>query len=79
MPTFGTYLPLPYLLGLIPTRLVGAEPTLIALALVGMVAVVGEWWLDVGKPGRDAVAAHIVNLAWNGLSDLEKKPGLVKP
>ena len=47
-------------------------------ALVGMVAVVGEWWLDVGKPGRDAVAAHIVNLAWNGLSDLEKKPGLVK-
>jgi AcrR family transcriptional regulator len=48
-------------------------------ALVGMVAVVGEWWLDVGKPGRDAVAAHIVNLAWNGLSDLEKKPVLVKP
>jgi AcrR family transcriptional regulator len=47
-------------------------------ALVGMVAVVGEWWLDVGKPGRDTVAAHIVNLAWNGLSDLEKKPGLVK-
>jgi AcrR family transcriptional regulator len=47
-------------------------------ALVGMVAVVGEWWLDVGKPGRDAVAAHIVNLAWNGLSDLEKKPKLVK-
>ncbi|MGZ4126637.1 MAG: TetR/AcrR family transcriptional regulator [Actinomycetota bacterium] len=48
-------------------------------ALVGMVAVVGEWWLDVGKPGRDAVAAHVVNLAWNGLSDLEKKPGLLKP
>jgi AcrR family transcriptional regulator len=47
-------------------------------ALVGMVAVVGEWWLDVGKPSRDEVAAHIVNLAWNGLSDLEKKPKLVK-
>jgi len=47
-------------------------------ALVGMVAVVGEWWLDVGKPGREAVAAHIVNLAWNGLSDLEKKPKLAK-
>jgi AcrR family transcriptional regulator len=47
-------------------------------ALVGMVAVVGEWWLDVGKPGRDEVAAHIVNLAWNGLSDLEKKPKLLK-
>ncbi len=38
MPTFGTYPPLPYLLGLVPTRLVGAETTLIALALVGMVA-----------------------------------------
>ena len=47
-------------------------------ALVGMVAVVGEWWLDVGKPSRDTVAAHVVNLAWNGLSDLEKKPALVK-
>jgi AcrR family transcriptional regulator len=47
-----------------------------AHALVGMVAVVGQWWLDAGSPGRDAVAAHLVNLAWNGLSDLEKKPGL---
>jgi len=45
-------------------------------ALVGMVAVVGQWWLDTGKPERDAVAAHLVNLAWNGLSDLEKKPKL---
>ena len=45
-------------------------------ALVGMVAVVGQWWLDAGKPGRDTVAAHVVNLAWNGLSDLEKKPAL---
>ena len=40
MPTFGTYPPLPYLLGLVPTRLFGAETTLIALALVGMVAFV---------------------------------------
>jgi AcrR family transcriptional regulator len=59
----------------------GYEPKMAPVysrALVGMVAVVGEWWLDVGKPGRDAVAAHIVNLAWNGLSDLEKKPRLVK-
>jgi AcrR family transcriptional regulator len=47
-------------------------------ALVGMVAVVGEWWLDVGKPSRDEVAAHIVNLAWNGLSELEKKPRIAK-
>jgi AcrR family transcriptional regulator len=47
-------------------------------ALVGMVAVVGQWWLDAGKPSRDVVAAHVVNLAWNGLSDLEKKPRLTR-
>lgn len=43
-------------------------------ALVGMVALVGEWWLEVGKPSRKKVAAHLINLAWNGLSHLEKKP-----
>ena len=45
-----------------------------ARALVGMVALTGQWWLDVGKPSRKVVAAHLVNLAWNGLSDLEKDP-----
>ena len=44
-------------------------------ALVGMVALVGEWWLDAGKPSRKIVTAHLVNLAWNGLKELEKKPG----
>ena len=43
-------------------------------ALVGMVALVGEWWLDVGKPKREVVAAHLVNLAWNGLGDLQLDP-----
>lgn len=43
-------------------------------ALVGMVALVGQWWLDAGKPSRKLVASHLVNLAWNGLKDLEKKP-----
>lgn len=43
-------------------------------ALVGMVALVGQWWLEVGKPSRKKVAAHLVNLAWNGLSHLDKKP-----
>ncbi len=43
-------------------------------ALVGMVALVGEWWLDEGKPKRDEVALHLVNLAWNGLKDLDPKP-----
>ena len=45
-----------------------------ARALVGMVALTGQWWLEVGKPSRKVVAAHLVNLAWNGLRDLEKDP-----
>jgi AcrR family transcriptional regulator len=43
-------------------------------ALVGMVASVGEWWLHTGKPKKADVAAHLVNLAWNGLSHLEAHP-----
>ena len=45
-------------------------------ALVGMVALVGQWWLDARKPAREEVAAHLVNLAWNGLGHLEQKPAL---
>ncbi|MFL6238673.1 MAG: TetR/AcrR family transcriptional regulator [Actinomycetes bacterium] len=45
-------------------------------ALVGMVALTGQWWLDARKPKRDEVAAHLVNLAWNGLSHLDEKPRL---
>jgi AcrR family transcriptional regulator len=45
-------------------------------ALVGMVALAGQWWLDARKPKREEVAAHLVNLAWNGLSGLEKRPRL---
>jgi AcrR family transcriptional regulator len=43
-------------------------------ALVGMVALTGQWWLDAGKPSRREVAAHLVNLAWNGLKDLDQEP-----
>ena len=43
-------------------------------ALVGMVALTGQWWLEARKPKKDEVAAHLVNLAWNGLSHLDKKP-----
>ncbi len=45
-------------------------------ALVGMVALTGQWWLEVRKPGKHEVAAHLVNLAWNGLSHLEGTPEL---
>ncbi|MBW8481630.1 TetR/AcrR family transcriptional regulator [Actinomadura parmotrematis] len=47
-----------------------------AQMLVGMVALTGQWWLDVRRPKREEVAAHVVNLAWNGLSGLEPKPSL---
>ncbi|MBT8227141.1 MAG: TetR/AcrR family transcriptional regulator [Dactylosporangium sp.] len=46
-------------------------------ALVGMVALAGQWWLEARKPRKDTVAAHLVNLAWNGLSHLEAKPTLM--
>jgi AcrR family transcriptional regulator len=57
----------------------GFEPKLAGLysqALVGSVALTGQWWLEVRKPGKREVAAHLVNLAWNGLSNLEKRPKL---
>ena len=47
-----------------------------AQALVGMVALTGQWWLDTRTPGKAEVAAHLVNLAWNGLSGLEQAPTL---
>jgi AcrR family transcriptional regulator len=49
---------------------------LYAQMLVGMVALTGQFWLDHRKPKKQDVAAHLVNLAWNGLSGLEKKPAL---
>ncbi len=57
----------------------GFDPKLAGLysqALVGMVALTGQWWLEARRPKRDEVAAHLVNLAWNGLSGLEQRPHL---
>ena len=45
-----------------------------AQMLVGMVAFTGQWWLDARKPKLEEMAAHLVNLAWNGLSELDPKP-----
>ncbi len=50
---------------------------LYAQALVGMVALTGQWWLDAQHPPKAEVAAHLVNLSWNGLSGLEPVPHLV--
>ena len=57
----------------------GYDPKLAPLyaqMLVGMVAFTGQWWLDARKPKLEEVAAHLVNLAWNGLSKLDPSPQL---
>ncbi|MFI6639298.1 TetR/AcrR family transcriptional regulator [Streptomyces sp. NPDC050504] len=58
----------------------GFDPKLAPLyaqALVGMVALTGQWWVDARKPGKAEVAAHLVNLAWHGLGNLEARPRLI--
>lgn len=47
-----------------------------ARMLVGAVTMVGEWWLEAGEPSRPRVAAHVVNLMWNGLRGLDADPTL---
>lgn len=49
---------------------------LYAQALVGMVSMTAQWWLDVREPSKEVVAAHVVNLCWNGLTNLEAAPRL---
>ncbi|HEY0638691.1 MAG TPA: TetR/AcrR family transcriptional regulator [Pseudonocardiaceae bacterium] len=52
------------------TKLAG----LYSQALVGMVALTGQWWLEERSPAKDQVVSHLVNLAWNGLRHLEHEP-----
>ena len=47
-----------------------------AQMLVGMIALTGQWWLEARSPDRETVAAHLVNLAWNGLAGMEQDPVL---
>lgn len=49
---------------------------LYAQALVGSVSMTAQWWLDVREPKKEVVAAHLVNLCWNGLTGLETDPTL---
>lgn len=65
-----------------------APAVLYSQALVGMVSQTAQWWLDERtgqatpaeprRPAldREAVAAHIVNLCWNGLAGMEAHPVL---
>jgi len=57
-------------------RLDPAVAPLYAQMLVGMIALTGQWWLDSRTPDKATVAAHLVNLAWNGLHGLEAAPHL---
>jgi len=50
---------------------------LYAQALVGSVSMTAQWWLDVREPKKEVVAAHLVNLCWNGLMHLERDPQLL--
>lgn len=57
----------------------GLDPDLAPLyaqALVGSVSMTAQWWLDVREPKKEVVAAHVVNLVWNGLTHLEPDPEL---
>jgi AcrR family transcriptional regulator len=52
----------------------GRDPKLApmyAQMLVGMVAFTGQWWLDARKPKLEQVAANMIDLAWNGLAQLD--------
>ena len=53
-----------------------ADGAMYAQMLVGMVAMTGQWWQDSRTPDKRDVAAHLVNLAWNGLTGLQKDPEL---
>ena len=49
----------------------------IGQALVGLVAMAGQAWLETRQPPKEVLAAQLVNLAWNGLSNLEHAPTLI--
>jgi AcrR family transcriptional regulator len=55
----------------------GRDPKLAPMysqMMVGMVAFTGQWWLDARKPKVEVVAAHMIDLAWNGLAQLDAQP-----
>ena len=47
-----------------------------AQMLVGIVAMPAQWWLLDRTMTKEEVAAHMVNLAWNGLRGMEPDPVL---
>ena len=60
-----------------PLERAGFDPGLappFSQALVGLVAAAGQSWLDTRYPPKAELAAQLVNLAWNGLANLEVCP-----
>ena len=49
---------------------------LYAQMLVGIVSSPAWWWLENRAMSKEEAAAHMVNLAWNGLRAMEPKPEL---
>ena len=50
---------------------------LYAQALVGLVAMTGQQWLENREPDRLVVARHLINLAWYGMAHLKPEPRLI--
>lgn len=53
-----------------------AYAPLYSRGVIGLIANIGQWWLETGTPSRQEVAAHIANLVFNGLERLEQHPTL---
>lgn len=49
---------------------------LYAQMLAGTVGIMGQEWATTRKPEKEELAAHMVNLMWNGLRGLERDPKL---
>lgn len=50
---------------------------LYAQMLVGLIAQIGQWWLEERAFTKEVVAAHVVNLTWLGLRNLNPDPQLL--
>jgi AcrR family transcriptional regulator len=47
---------------------------LYAHALIGMVTLVGQWWIENQQLDIDTVAQHVAAIGWMGLRHIPKKP-----
>jgi hypothetical protein len=50
-----------------------------AQAVVGMVTMVGQWWMEERELPVEVVASHVAALAWMGLRHMPKEPDNIWP